>query len=36
MTFAAGGRLPFLPLYSADMIRLYGVDFIYDFFLIEL
>ena len=24
----AGGRLPFLPLYRADMIRLYGVDFI--------
>jgi hypothetical protein len=24
----AGGRLPFLPLYRADMIRLYGLDFI--------
>jgi hypothetical protein len=36
VTLAAGGRFPFLPLYRADMIRLYGVDFIYDFFLIEL
>jgi hypothetical protein len=25
-----------VPLYKADIIRLYGVDFIYDFFLIEI
>ena len=25
--FPAGGRAPFLPLYNADIIRLYPVDF---------
>jgi hypothetical protein len=27
---ATGGRVPFSPLYRADMTKLYGVDFILD------